>query len=70
MQATTSTVGTPRRYKDGWLVPSSTGMMEYHVRREGGRWICQCPSHRWRQQTLCRHVQAVIRAEREVPMGK
>jgi hypothetical protein len=36
----TSTVGTPQRYRDGWLVPSSTMRMEYHVRREGGRWVC------------------------------
>jgi hypothetical protein len=27
----TQTVGTPRRYMKGWIVPSSTGMMEYYV---------------------------------------
>lgn len=63
------TLGTPRRYLQGWIVPSSTGMMEYYVRREDGRWVCQCPSHRWRKERLCRHIQAVIQSQRtEVTM--
>jgi hypothetical protein len=60
------TVGTPRRYLQGWIVTSSTGLMEYYVRREHGRWVCQCPSHRWRKIGICKHIVAV---RKEVAMG-
>jgi hypothetical protein len=64
----TSTVGTPERRGAGWFVPS--GAVGYYVERVDGRWRCTCPSARWRRQLLCKHVQAVIKAQRsEVPMG-
>jgi hypothetical protein len=72
MNATTQEVGQPeRRGPDHWFVPSARMPgFGYHVERINGQWVCRCPSHRWRKERLCRHVQAVLRLLREeVPMA-
>ena len=59
-------VSTPEWRGAGWFVPSARMPgVGYHVRRVHGAWVRQCASHRWRRHTLCRHVQAVIRMQRE-----
>jgi hypothetical protein len=64
----TPPVGTPEKRGAGWFVPS--GAVGYFVERVDGHWRCTCPSARWRQQQLCKHVQAVIRGRRqEVQLG-
>ena len=68
----TPPVGKPeKRGAATWFVPSGTAGVDYTVERmSDGRWRCACPSHRWRQQQMCKHVQAVIREQRqEVRMG-
>ena len=57
-------VGTPeRRSKYRWWVPS--GQVGYTVERIGWHWRGTCPSHRFRRETLCKHIIAVIRSLRE-----
>jgi SWIM zinc finger len=67
----TPQVGTPeQRGVNRWFVPSGTAGVGYWVERLEGRWRCCCPSSQWRRQQLCKHVMAVIQAQRrEVQMG-
>jgi hypothetical protein len=56
----TPQVGTPERRGAGhWYVPSAN--VGYHVRWVSGRWVCTCPSHRWRSHLACKHIMAVRR---------
>jgi len=58
----TSQVGTPEKRGPGhWFVPS--GKVGYHVRWVSGRWVCCCPSHRFRPHLACKHI-AVVRGMR------
>jgi hypothetical protein len=67
MNATTQ-VSTPQRHGTGWFVPS--GQVGYFVEwlRDPKRWRCTCPSHRWRKQGPCKHINAVVRMRQEVSM--
>jgi hypothetical protein len=60
---TTPQVGKPEKRGNGWWVPS--GVVGYYVERVDGRWRCTCPSARWRRHEVCKHVQAVIREQRQ-----
>src|SRR5262245_6576100 len=66
-----STLAKPERRGAGWWVPSATcPTFGYTVFKDAQGWHCQCPSHRWRRQTQCRHVQEVLKLLRkEVTMG-
>jgi hypothetical protein len=68
---TSYAVGKPEKRGTGWWVPSATCPdYGYTVFKDAQGWHCQCPSHRWRKERLCRHVQEVIRLLRkDVTMG-
>jgi hypothetical protein len=58
----TSTLAKPEKRGRSWWVPSATcRTFGYTVFKDGQGWHRQCPSHRWRKERLCRHVQEVIR---------
>jgi SWIM zinc finger len=65
----TQQVGRPQKRGAGWFVPS--GAVGYYVEwLSEGRWRCTCPSFRWRKTRTCKHIAAVARARKEVPMGQ
>jgi hypothetical protein len=66
--AQASEVGTPEKRGPGhWFVPS--GKVGYHVRWVLGRYTCCCSAHRFRPHLACKHIMAVRRLRKEVPMA-
>jgi hypothetical protein len=58
--------GQPRRWHDGWKVPSSRGYGAYYVEcSTDGRWRCTCPAFVFRGERLggnvlgCKHIRLV-----------